>query len=72
MTQETLAELRAREQEISREWQGLHDTLNNVARAMAHQEDARAFRLLHAQAMAVGQRRVEMAIRIAELEGPHG
>lgn len=67
---ETLAEFRAREAEIAREWTWLNDALNSVARAMADNEDARAFRLLHAQAMAVGQRRVELSLRIAELEGP--
>jgi hypothetical protein len=34
-----LAELRARQQEIEREWQWLHDALNVVARARAQQGD---------------------------------
>ena len=63
-----LAELRARQQEIEREWQWLHDALNTVARARAEQGDAAAFRLMQGQAMRVGQRRVELDVRIAELE----
>jgi hypothetical protein len=35
----------------------------------AEQGDAQAFRLMQAQAMAVGQRRIELSMRIAELEG---
>jgi hypothetical protein len=34
----------------------------------AQQSDAQAFRLMQAQAMVVGQRRIELSIRIAELE----
>lgn len=65
---ESLAELRAREREVEREWQWLHDALNVVARARAEQGDAAAFRLMQAQAMVVGQRRVELRMRMAELE----
>lgn len=65
---ESLSELRARQLEIEREWHWLHDVLNTVARARAEQGDAHAFRLLQVQAMAVGQRRVELDVRIAELE----
>ena len=64
-----LAELRTRAQEIEREWQWLHDVLNTVARARAEQGDAAAFRLMQQQAMAVGQRRVEIQIKMAHLEG---
>ena len=67
---EGLAELRARQDELAREWHWLHDTLNKVARIRAEQGDAHAFRLLQAQAMAVGQRRLELSVRIAEIEGP--
>ena len=63
-----LAELRARQQEIDREWQWLRDALNVVARARVVQGDAAAFRLMQGQAMRVGQRRVELDVRIAELE----
>ena len=38
---ESLAELRAREAEVAREWQWLHDALNTVARARAEQEARR-------------------------------
>ena len=52
---ENLAELRAREEEVAREWQWLHETLNEVARVRAEYGDAAAFRLMQAQAMKVGQ-----------------
>ena len=48
---ESLAELRAREEEIGREWQWPHDALNTVARVRAEQGDAAAFRLLQQQAI---------------------
>jgi hypothetical protein len=67
---EGLPELLARHDELAREWRWLNDTLNTVARMRAEQGDAHAFRLLQAQAMAVGQRRLELSVRIAELEGP--
>lgn len=66
---EGLSELKAREAEMAREWQWLNDASHTVAGAMAHDENARAFRLMHSQAMAVGQRRIEIGLRIAELEG---
>ena len=64
-----LAELRAREQEVTREWQWLQDTLNKVARGRAEEDEDYAFRLLQHQAVAVGQRRVELQIEMAQLEG---
>ena len=67
---DSLAELRAREQEVSREWCWLHETLNEVARVRAEHADAHALRLMQSQAMLVGQRRIELGMRIAELEGP--
>jgi len=67
---ESVTELKAREQELEREWRWLVEALNTVARARAEQGDAYAFRLMQAQCMAVGQRRVEMNLRIAALEGP--
>jgi hypothetical protein len=69
---QTLAELRAAEAEVAREWQWLHDALNTVARVRAENGDAAAFRLMQSQAMRVGQRRIELSLRIAELEGPAG
>jgi hypothetical protein len=65
---ESLPELRAREEEIGREWQWLHDALNTVARVRAEQGDAVAFRLMQSQAMRIGQRRVELRLAMAELE----
>ena len=66
----SLTELRAREQEVAREWQWLHDALNAVARARAENGDAEAFRLMQAQAMRVGQRRIELSLQIAAIQGP--
>ena len=65
---ESLAELRAREQEVGREWQWLHDALNTVARVRVEQGDAQAFRLMQQQAIRVGQRRVELRMAISQLE----
>lgn len=67
---ESLAELRAREREIEREWQWLHDAINTIARVRAEQGDAQAFRLMQHQAMRVGQRRIQLRMRVAELGGP--
>lgn len=67
-TDEHLPVLRGRQQEIAAEWAWLHDTLNLVARARADHADQQAFRLLQARCMAVGQRHVELDVRIAELE----
>ena len=67
---ETLAELCAAEREVAWEWQWLHDTLNEIARVRAEHGDAEAFRRMQAQAMVVGQRRIELSMRIAQLEGP--
>ena len=64
----SLQELRAAEAEVAQEWRWLHDALNEIARVRAEQGDAQAFRLMQAQAMAVGQRRIELSMRIAELE----
>jgi hypothetical protein len=69
---ETLAELRAREEEVEREWQWLHDTINDVARARADQKELAAVRLLHDHAMRVGQRRIELRLKMAAIEGPGG
>jgi hypothetical protein len=67
---ESLAELRAREAEVTREWQWLHEALNTVARARAEHGDAAAFQLMQAQAMRVGQRRVELSLQIAQWQKP--
>ena len=65
---ETLAELKAREQEVEREWSWLHDTLNAIARVRADEGETQAFRLMQQQAMRVGQRRVEIMLRIAQTQ----
>lgn len=70
MKVDNLGELRAREEEVAREWQWLHDTLNEVARMRAENGNAEAFRLMQAQAMRVGQRRIDLSMRIAAMEGP--
>ena len=67
---ESLAELRAREEEVGREWEWIHDALNTVARVRAEHGDAVAFRILQQQAMRVGQRRVELRLAIAAREAP--
>ncbi len=67
---ESVAELRAREEEVGREWQWIHDALNTIARVRAEHGDAAAFRLMQQQAMRVGQRRVELRMKLAAMEGP--
>jgi hypothetical protein len=68
---DSLSELAARESEVEREWQWLHDTLNKVARARADQAEIEAFRLMQQQAMTVGMRRVELRLKRARLEAVH-
>lgn len=65
---QSLAELRAREEEVAREWEWLQDALNKVARTRAGEDEVHAFRLLQHQAVAVGQRRVELQMEMARLE----
>lgn len=64
---ETLRELKAREQEVKREWEWLQDLLNKVAKAKADQQEARMFRMLQHQALLVGERRVALSVKVAEL-----
>lgn len=64
----SLRELLAKEEELDREWTWLNTAINSVARALADCEDAHAFRLMQRQMMAVGQRRVELRMQIAEME----
>jgi hypothetical protein len=68
MGDDNLDVLRARGQEVEREWQWLHDALNAVARTRAEQGEVVAFRLMQQQAVRVGQRRVELRMKLAELE----
>ncbi len=65
---ENLDVVLAREEEVAREWQWLHDALNEVARVRADHGDAAAFRLMQQQMMVVGQRRIGLRMRAAELE----
>lgn len=65
---QSLSELQAREEELAREWQWLHDALHIIARARAEEADAAAFRLMWRQAMHVGERRNEVRMALAELE----
>jgi hypothetical protein len=58
----------AREEEVAREWQWLHDAFSEVARVRADRGDAAAFRLMQQQIVVVGQRRIELRIQAAELE----
>jgi hypothetical protein len=64
----SLAELRAHEEELTREWQWLATALNTVARCKAEQGNAAAFQLMQRQAVRVGQRRVEVRLTMAALE----
>lgn len=64
---DTLTELRAREHEVAREWGWLQDVLNQVARLRADQQDTRMFQMLQHQALIVGERRVHLQQRMAEL-----
>ena len=64
---EGLSELLAREEELGREWEWLVESLNAVARVRADQGDAQAFRLMQEQAIRVGQRRVEIRLRVEAL-----
>lgn len=57
--------IRAREEEVARQWEWLQETINLVARAKADQKDADAFRLLQHHFMDVGQRRVELMTKLA-------
>jgi hypothetical protein len=61
--------LLAREDEVAREWQWLHDALNEVARARAEHGDAAAFRLMQRRPWWSAKRRVELRMRAARLEG---
>jgi hypothetical protein len=61
--------VKAHEEELEREWLWLVEAQNTVAPARAEQGDA-AFQLTQAQAMRVGQRRVEASRTPAYLFKP--
>jgi hypothetical protein len=65
----TLEELRSLERDVECEWWWLHGAINAVAQARTEHAhgDARSFREMQAQAREVDRRRVQIALRIAEL-----
>ena len=65
---ESVEVLKAREEEIGREWQRLHEVINRVAQVRAEDRNVQTFRLLQEQCRIVGQRRVEARVRLAEAE----
>ena len=68
---DTLDELRELDRQVEREWWWLHGALNAVAQM--HAERAKGslgnFRDMHAQVREVDRRRVQVAVRIAEIKG---
>lgn len=64
---ETLGELKAREAEVAREWEWVQDLLNKVARLKADQQDTGMFQMLQHQALLVGEHRVALSVKVAEL-----
>jgi len=67
---ETLEELRELERQVEREWWWLHGALNAVAQMHAERASGSLanFRDMHVQARDVDRRRVQIAMRIAEIE----
>jgi hypothetical protein len=67
---DTLEELRALEREIERQWWWLNGALHAVAQGQAERPygDAKAFRQLQAQMREIDRQRVQLAVRIAEIE----
>jgi hypothetical protein len=65
----TIEELRALERAVEREWWWLHGALNAVAQVQAERSRGtlRSFREMQAQAREVDRRRVEIAVRMAEM-----
>ena len=63
-----LTDLKAREEEVAREWEWLNDTINRVARLRAEDSETQTFRILQEQVRIVGQRRVELMMEVAHLE----
>ena len=68
--QDTLERLRALERDIEREWWWLNGALHAAAQARAERPygDLKSFREMQAQVREVDRRRVEIALRIAEIE----
>ena len=67
---DTLEELRALERQVEREWWWLHGALNAVAQVQAERAAGvlTSFREMQEQARDIDRRRVETAVRIAEIE----
>ena len=67
---DTLEELRALDRRIEREWWWLNGALHTAAQARAERAygDLRIFREMQAQAREVDRLRVQIAVRIAEIE----
>lgn len=65
---ESLEALKAREEEIGREWERLHEVINRVAQVRAENRNVQTFRILQEQCRIVGQRRVEAQMRLAEAQ----
>jgi len=67
---DTIEELRALEREVEREWWWLNGAFHAVAQAQAEWSKGglKSFREMQSQAREVDRRRVEIAVRIAELE----
>jgi hypothetical protein len=64
---ERLADLKAREEEVAREWEWLNETINRVAQMRAEDSETQTFRILQEQVRVVGQRRVELMMAVAHL-----
>ena len=66
---DTLEALQALERKVEREWWWLIGALHAVAQVQAERPygDAKRFRELQAQAREVDRRRVQIAVRIAEI-----
>ena len=66
----TLEELRTLEREVERQWWWLNGALHAVAQGRAERPyaDPKSFRELQAQVREVDRQRVQLAVRIAEIE----
>ena len=67
---DTLEALRALEREIERQWWWLNGALHAAAEGRAERTygDTKTFRQMQAQAREVDRQRVQLAVRIAEIE----
>jgi hypothetical protein len=67
---DTLEELRALEREVERQWWWLNGALHAVAQGLAERPraDPKAFRQMQAQMREIDRQRVQLAMRIAEIE----